>query len=82
MTSGSILEGPDSTKLKPLVEQVLPILLQLMKDPVVAVKVGGAGQRLCRLVQITSVLIREVSWVSDWSCQVDIIFKMLCMIRC
>ena len=35
---GSILEGPDSTKLKPLVEQVLPILLQLMKDPVVAVK--------------------------------------------
>ena len=42
-TAGSILEGPDSAKLKPLVEQVLPILLQLMKDPVVAVKVGLAG---------------------------------------
>ena len=39
--TGSILEGPDSAKLKPLVEQVLPILLQLMKDPVVAVKVRG-----------------------------------------
>lgn len=42
MCAGSILEGPDGAKLKPLVEQVLPILMELMKDPVVAVKVSAS----------------------------------------
>ncbi|XP_043211672.1 importin subunit beta-1-like isoform X2 [Amphibalanus amphitrite] len=52
MAFGSILEGPDSTKLKPLVEQVLPILMQLMKDPVVAVKDTAAWTigRVCELI--------------------------------
>lgn len=37
--SGSILEGPDPTNLlKPLVEQALPLLLELMRDPVLSVK--------------------------------------------
>jgi len=36
---GSILEGPDPTELlKPLVEQALPLLLELMRDPVLSVK--------------------------------------------
>jgi hypothetical protein len=39
MAFGSILEGPDPTKLKPLVEQAMPMLIELMKDTSVVVKV-------------------------------------------
>ncbi len=40
MAFGSILEGPDPTKLKPLVEQAMPMLIELMKDNSVVVKVN------------------------------------------
>ena len=36
--TGSILEGPDPTNLKPLVEQAMPMLIELLKDPSVAVR--------------------------------------------
>ena len=39
MAFGSILEGPDSTQLKPLVEQAMPMLIETMKDSSVVVKV-------------------------------------------
>jgi hypothetical protein len=39
MAFGSILEGPDPTQLKPLVEQAMPMLIELMKDNSVVVKV-------------------------------------------
>ncbi len=32
MAFGSILEGPDVTQLKPIVEQAMPILFKLMHD--------------------------------------------------
>ena len=35
---GSILEGPDPSNLKPLVEQAMPMLIELLKDPSVAVR--------------------------------------------
>ncbi len=35
---GSILEGPDPANLKPLVEQAMPMLIELLKDPSVAVR--------------------------------------------
>jgi len=52
MAFGSILEGPDGAKLKPLVEQVLPILMELMQDPQVAVKDTAAWTigRVCELI--------------------------------
>ena len=39
MSFGSILEGPDPTQLKPLVEQALPMLIETLKDSSVVVKV-------------------------------------------
>lgn len=38
MAFGSILEGPDPNNLKPLVEQAMPMLIELMRDPSVVVK--------------------------------------------
>ncbi|KAL0092485.1 armadillo-type protein [Phycomyces blakesleeanus] len=38
MAFGSILEGPDNEMLKPLVNQALPALISMMRDPVVNVK--------------------------------------------
>ncbi|KAJ3074416.1 karyopherin beta [Podochytrium sp. JEL0797] len=38
MAFGSILEGPKATTLAPLVEQALPFLISMMKDPNVMVK--------------------------------------------
>lgn len=35
---GSILEGPDPNNLKPLVEQAMPMLIELMRDQSVVVK--------------------------------------------
>jgi len=40
MAFGAILEGPDTTKLKPIVEEAMPMLILLMKDESVAVKVS------------------------------------------
>jgi len=52
MSFGSILEGPDSTQLKPLVEQAMPMLIQTMKDSSVVVKDTAAWTlgRVCELI--------------------------------
>ena len=39
MAFGAILEGPDPTNLKPIVEQAMPMLIKLMSDSSVVVKV-------------------------------------------
>ena len=39
MAFGAILEGPDPTNLKPIVEQAMPMLIELMTDKSVIVKV-------------------------------------------
>ena len=39
MSFGSILEGPDTTQLKPLVEQAMPMLIETMRDSSVVVQV-------------------------------------------
>ena len=39
MSFGSILEGPDATQLKPLVEQAMPMLIETMRDSSVVVQV-------------------------------------------
>jgi len=52
MSFGSILEGPDPTQLKPLVEQAMPMLIELMKDNSVVVKDTAAWTlgRVCDLI--------------------------------
>jgi hypothetical protein len=52
MAFGAILEGPDPSHLKPLVEEAMPMLIQLMKDESVAVKDTAAWTigRVCELV--------------------------------
>ena len=35
---GSILEGPNPENLKPLAEQAMPMLIELLKDPSIAVR--------------------------------------------
>jgi len=52
MAFGAILEGPDPTNLKPLVEEAMPMLIQLMKDESVAVKDTAAWTigRVCELI--------------------------------
>ncbi|KAI8976845.1 armadillo-type protein [Pilobolus umbonatus] len=52
MAFGSILDGPDSTVLTPLVEQALPTLIIMMKDPSVHVKdtVAWTLGRICELM--------------------------------
>lgn len=52
MAFGSILEGPDSTQLKPLVEQAMPMLIETMKDSSVVVKDTAAWTigRVCELI--------------------------------
>lgn len=51
MAFGAILEGPDPSNLKPLVEQAMPMLIELMKDPSVVVKDTAAWTigRVCEL---------------------------------
>lgn len=39
MSFGSILEGPDPNGMKPIVEQAMPMLIELMHDSSVIVKV-------------------------------------------
>jgi len=52
MSFGSILEGPDPVQLKPLVEQAMPMLIELMKDNSVMVKDTAAWTigRVCELI--------------------------------
>jgi len=52
MAFGSILEGPDPTKLKPLVEQAMPMLIETMKDSSVVVKDTAAWTigRVCEII--------------------------------
>eukprot|EP00092_Neocalanus_flemingeri_P018212 GFUD01019711.1.p1 GENE.GFUD01019711.1~~GFUD01019711.1.p1 ORF type:complete len:888 (-),score=232.22 GFUD01019711.1:798-3461(-) len=52
MSFGSILEGPDPAQLKPLVEQAMPMLIDLMKDGSVVVKDTAAWTigRVCELI--------------------------------
>ncbi|CAB4064607.1 KPNB1 [Lepeophtheirus salmonis] len=52
MAFGSILEGPDASKLKPIVDQAMPMLMELMKDSVVIVKDTAAWAigRVCELI--------------------------------
>lgn len=51
MAFGSILEGPDPTNMKPIVEQAMPMLIELMLDPSVVVKDTAAWTigRVCEL---------------------------------
>ncbi len=53
MVFGSILEGPDTANLKPLVEEEMPRLIELMKDESLAVKDTAAWTigRVCELVK-------------------------------
>ena len=52
MSFGAILEGPDPANLKPLVEQAMPMLIELMKDNSVVVKDTAAWTigRVCELI--------------------------------
>lgn len=52
MAFGSILEGPDATQLKIVVEQALPFLFKLMHDPSVNVRDTAAWTigRVCELI--------------------------------
>ena len=50
--TGSILEGPDPQKLKPIVEQAMPMLIELLKDSSVVVRDTAAWTvgRVCELL--------------------------------
>lgn len=52
MAFGSMLEGPDPATLRPIVEQAFPMLINLMKDPNVAVRDSTAWTigRICELI--------------------------------
>lgn len=52
MAFGAILEGPEPSNLKPLVEEAMPMLIELMKDESVAVKDTAAWTigRVCELI--------------------------------
>ena len=51
MAFGAVLEGPDPNNLKPIVEQAMPMLIELMHDPSVVVKDTAAWTigRVCEL---------------------------------
>jgi importin subunit beta-1 len=52
MTFGSIVEGPSVDKLKPIVEQAMPMFIELLKDPSVIVRDTAAWTigRICETV--------------------------------
>ncbi|XP_033729110.1 importin subunit beta-1-like isoform X1 [Pecten maximus] len=52
MAFGSILEGPDPAKLKPVVEQAMRMLIELLKDSSVVVRDTGAWTvgRVCEML--------------------------------
>jgi len=51
MAFGAVLEGPDPVNLRPIVEQAMPMLIELMHDPSVVVKDTAAWTigRVCEL---------------------------------
>ena len=52
MAFGSILEGPDSDKLRPLAENAMPVLVQLLSDSNVVVRdtTGWTIGRICEIL--------------------------------
>lgn len=52
LISGSILEGPSSDILKPIVEQAMPMLIELLKDQSVVVRDTAAWTvgRMCEIL--------------------------------
>ena len=50
--AGSILEGPREETLKPIVEQAMPTLIELLKDPSIAIRDTSAWTvgRICELI--------------------------------
>ena len=52
LAAGSILEGPDPEKLKPLVEQAMPMLIDLLTDTSVVVRDTAAWTvgRVCEML--------------------------------
>ena len=54
---GSILEGPDPSNLKPLVEQAMPMLIELLKDPSVAVR-DTTGKYLLNNLLVTNLYMK------------------------
>lgn len=54
---GSVLDGPDATKLTPLVEQALPTVITMLQDSSVAVKDSAAWT----LGRITDLLSKTIS---------------------
>ena len=52
MAAGSILEGPDLEKLKPLVEQAMPMLIDLLTDTNMVVRDTAAWTvgRVCEML--------------------------------
>lgn len=54
---GSILDGPDQTKLTPLVEQALPTVIEMLRDSSVAVK-DSAAWTLGRITDLLSKTIQ------------------------
>lgn len=52
MAFGSVIEGPSSEKLKPIVEQAMPMFIELLKDPSVIVRDTAAWTigRVCESV--------------------------------
>lgn len=51
-SKGSILEGPDPEKLKPIVEQAMPMLIELLSDGSVVVRDTAAWTvgRVCEIL--------------------------------
>ncbi|OZJ04304.1 hypothetical protein BZG36_03160 [Bifiguratus adelaidae] len=64
MAFGSILEGPDEIVLAPLVEQALPVLIEMMRDPVVNVK-DTVAWTLGRVSDVLSSCIKPDIHLSD-----------------
>ncbi|KAG8934298.1 karyopherin beta [Tulasnella sp. 418] len=60
MAFGSILDGPDPSALAPLVDQALPILIDMMQDPHIAVKDTTAWTLGCICELMSSQLNNEV----------------------
>lgn len=52
MAFGSILEGPDPEQMKPIVEQAMPMVIELLKDPSVVVRDTAAWTvgRICEIL--------------------------------
>jgi len=49
---GSVLEGPNPENLKPVVEQAMPMLIELLKDPSIVVRDTAAWTvgRVCEIL--------------------------------